>query len=449
MKKALLTLVAMVLVGLTYYFTVGSKQITEEIKKEVNREIVSLKSAGFDIKTKQINSSKEHFEIDFNDTQKITQYLIESGIKDVDRELLEFLKGMVIGVDIEYNPSPTKAVAMDIYPIKLPTLFYLSLQESNDTKTKEKIDKLLKEKALLAHIEINKLVTAFDGYLKDINIDNEFRLVGFKFNGNFENDTIKNVNQIIEKMELDIPKENTYFGIFDFNAKIQNPLKEINRETDFTLKSFKIKSREKDNKLYTVDIKGVSGVSKDIQKDNKKNLLDSISKTKISQIDILEEQNFILGLKDIDIDFEIKNLDIKLVQELDSASKSGANSEVEIVRVIKSLADSNFHIEVPKVSISKIVYNKREFEGFNLKASFFIDKPADGLALESNPDKILNLLNLKLTIEASNELVSLISNNPQAMVLMMVLQPVDKNGKKVYDMEFTQGTLKVNGRPLL
>ncbi len=43
MKKALLTSLAMVLVGVLYYFTVGSRQITEEIKDGINSQIVTSK----------------------------------------------------------------------------------------------------------------------------------------------------------------------------------------------------------------------------------------------------------------------------------------------------------------------------------------------------------------------------------------------------------------------
>jgi len=447
MKKTLLTLGAIILAGIFYYFTIGSKQITEEIKKEVNREIVSLKSNGFNIKTQKINNSKEHFEIDFNDTKMITEYLTQKGIKNIDTELLEFLKGMIIGVDIEYNPSPTKAVAMDIYPIKLPTLFYLSLQDKNDTKTQTQIDKILKNREFLTHIEINKLATAFDGYVKDINIENELKVVGFKFDGDLEKDTIKSINQTIEKMELDIPDENIYFGIFNFKANIKNPLKEINSETEFALKNLKIKNSE-NGKMQTLNIKDVTGVSKDIQ--TKGALVNSISKTKIAEVDIIENQNYLLGLKGMDIDFEVKNLNLKVVQEFEKLSNSdNSQSTQELIRVLKKLAEDNFKIEIPKFSISKIVYNKQEIEGFDLNASFFINKSSTNLANLQNPNEIINLLGAKLNIKASNELVSLISSNPQAMVLMMILQPIDKNGKKIYNIEFTQGTLKINGKPFL
>jgi len=92
----------------------------------------TLKSNGFEIQKEEIDSSREHFEIDFNDTERIANYLISRGVKDVDIESINIMRGMVIGLDMEYNPSPTKAIAVDIYPIKLPDIIDIALRDSGD-----------------------------------------------------------------------------------------------------------------------------------------------------------------------------------------------------------------------------------------------------------------------------------------------------------------------------
>jgi len=61
---------------------------------------------------------------------------------------------------------------------------------------------------------------------------------------------------------------------------------------------------------------------------------------------------------------------------------------------------------------------------------------------------LLNTLIVNLNIEASNELVSFLSTNPNIMVLMMILTPVDKNGKKAYSIELINGEFKVNGNSI-
>ncbi len=74
---------------------------------------------------------------------------------------------MVIGLDMEYNPSPTKAIAVDIYPIKLPDIIDIALRDSGDESAIDRVKSMLSNRAVLIHIEVNKLATAFDGYLKD------------------------------------------------------------------------------------------------------------------------------------------------------------------------------------------------------------------------------------------------------------------------------------------
>ncbi len=62
--------------------------------------------------------------------------------------------------------------------------------------------------------------------------------------------------------------------------------------------------------------------------------------------------------------------------------------------------------------------------------------------------RFVNTLIVNLNIEASNELVSFLSTNPNIMVLMMILTPVDKNGKKAYSIELINGEFKVNGNSI-
>ncbi len=120
----------------------------------------------------------------------------------------------------------------------------------------------------------------------------------------------------------------------------------------------------------------------------------------------------------------------------------GFNSSDTILSIVNRLADSNFHIDIPNISISTIKYDNQEIDGFKLKLKSSLDSSKSGsLTLEN----ITDILNLKLNIELSNELLSVISSNMNAIVMMMILQPMDVNGKKVYDIELRGGELKVNG----
>ncbi len=75
------------------------------------------------------------------------------------------LKGAILGVDIAYNPSPTKAVVMDIYPIKLPTDLDV-FAKSGENEFLSEIDDMLQKREILAHLEIINLGKwHFDGFI--------------------------------------------------------------------------------------------------------------------------------------------------------------------------------------------------------------------------------------------------------------------------------------------
>jgi len=116
---------------------------------------------------------------------------------------------------------------------------------------------------------------------------------------------------------------------------------------------------------------------------------------------------------------------------------------------LKKIVSSDISIDIPNISIEEIIKDGKSIKGFKLKASTTVDKNFDFKQIENNPLAINSLFNAKVNIEASSEFISLISSDPRAMVMMMVLQPIDKNGKKYYDIEFSKGSLKINGKPFM
>jgi len=441
MKKTLFATIAIILVGLFYYFTIGSQKITEAIKKEVNREVIALKKSGFNIKTAKVDNSKEHFEIDFNDTKKIVEYLRQKGIKSIDQEeALLLLQGAVLGVDIEYNPSPTKAIAMDIYPIRFPLIFYVLFQ-GEDNSTIKKLEEITKNKELLAHIEVNKLATAFEGYLKDFKIDNRFEFRGFKFNGGLEKEKIKSINYNIDHLYFYNMEDNLKIEVSNLILNINNPFDEFNRESRFNIGEFRVIDLL-NQKEYIA--KNIIGKTEDTQKNS--SLLDSLMDVKISRLDILDKKsNREVKFEEIKTEVYTKNLDIKLIEKLNSIQDS-KDIKGELINIYKKLASDEFKIEIPNISVSSITINKRKLKGFRINATLYINKDIK----EASSGDITKLFNVKLKIKASNELVSAIStSNPHAMVLMMLFQPKDENGTKVYDIEVKSGNFFINGRALL
>jgi hypothetical protein len=78
-----------------------------------------------------------------------------------------------------------------------------------------------------------------------------------------------------------------------------------------------------------------------------------------------------------------------------------------------------------------------------------IDKSFDINAASQNPLAVLNALNTKTNISVSTELFALIAQEPRAMMVLMLMPPVEKEGKKIYEIEFIKGKLTVNGTPMM
>ena len=119
MKKSGFGIIGLVLVAAIYYFTAGSTQVTEELKKQVNNELTTLQQNGFGVKDREIKENAEHFIISFDDPTKITSYLSSRGAQ-VNQEDILLFKGLKIGVDAQYLNDSYSALSLDIYPVGLP-----------------------------------------------------------------------------------------------------------------------------------------------------------------------------------------------------------------------------------------------------------------------------------------------------------------------------------------
>jgi len=446
MKKIALAFVALIIIFVIYYITIGSKQLTVEIKKEVNRELVQLKGSGIGINEQNLSTEKQKILLTFQDTDKITTYLNKQGLQ-LKRNDIEILKGMQIGIDIEYNPNTSDAVAMDIYPIKLPISFYQNI-DKNDNSIVE-LEKMIKDKLLVIHVNINKLLSSFDGYVKDI--DREFKdngttahLVtkGFNFDGTINDKKIEDIKETIETISYQVDNQ-LNININGLTANVQNSDKSLYNNIEYSIKSLDIMNKIK--KPFSIKINDISGISQDKLKAN---LLDSESKVKISSIDFTQNGKKTI-LSSIIMDTLVKNINKKALDKLQKLSSKDIDNN-EIMPILKEILKDDISIDIPNISIAKITSDGKSFDGFKIKALIKTDKNFDWKSLDNNPLAVSNLFDAKVNIEASNEFINLISSaNPQVMVIMMVLQPVEKNGKKYYDIEFSKGELKINGKPFM
>jgi len=448
MKKIGLAFLALVLVFIIYYMTTGSQQIKGEMKQEIKKELVALKSYGFEVKEQNLSKDKQHIVLSFKDTDKIFNYLKEKNLNEITKADIEIFKGMEIAMDIEYMPSVKYAVSMDIYPLRLPDIFYQDITTPKERKILEELDKMIKDKVFLVHININKLLNAFDGYLKDIDRkitqDGEslhLLTKGFKFNG-----TIKDENKIDDITEtlnvFAIKLENQLdINLSDSKYSVNNFYDTYNQTIDYSIKSFNFVNKP----ALAINLQDMAGISKE---ELKGKLIDASHHLKIALAN-LDDKGDKIQFKNISIASKTKNINKDVLEKLqDILARDDKNSMNEIFPLMKELIKNDIAVEISDISIEKIIKDGKEFDGFKIKGIFDTEKNVD-LQSINNPESLLNILHAKIEIEASNEFVNYLSKNPQMVIMMMLIQPVDKNGKKYYDIEFTKGTLKINGKPFM
>ena len=445
MKKIGLGLITVILVAVIYYFTAGSEQITQEIKAQVNSELATLEQNGFAIQEREIKKSEEHFIISFDDPQKIVAFFATQGAK-MKLEDASALKGLRIGVDAKYLNDAYSALSLDIYPLNLPTSITELDMDKEDKLVIEQLTKMLEKRGVLVHVDFNKLLSSFKGHVKDIHEtlqgENEvkFNMEGVTFEGDIEKGKISRLDQKLKRITFEAKDEaHVEFSELKTNYKRTGP-NSYDSSSGYSVKNILLTGIN-DNSKVIVSIDDMSG---DSITSIKNDLAQSSIKATASKVKFEANGEKSL-LEGITFNFNIKNLDMLALKKLE---KSDVNNEAEINRLVQELISKGVSMEIPTFEIKKIEAKGKKMEGFTLTAHADIDKSLDLAALQANPMVAMNAVNTKTKITLSSGIFSLIAQDPRAMMFMMLIQPQEINGEKVYEVELKNGSLSVNGKPM-
>jgi len=443
MKKIGLGLITIILVAVIYYFTAGSEQITQEIKAQVNSELATLEQNGFAIQEREIKKSEEHFIISFDDPKKIVAFFATQGAK-MNLEDASALKGLRIGVDAKYLNDAYSALSLDIYPLNLPTSITELDMDKEDKIVIEQLTKMLEKKGVLIHVDFNKLLSSFKGHVKDIREtlqgENEvrFNMEGVTFEGDIEKGKISRLDQKLKRITFESKDEaHVKFSELKTNYKRTGP-NSYDSSSGYSVKNILLTGIN-DNSKVIVSVDDMSG---DSITSIKNDLVQSSIKATASKVKFEANGEKSL-LEGITFNFNIKNLDMLALKKLE---KSDVNNEAEINRLVQELISKGVSMEIPTFEIKKIEAEGKKMEGFTLTAHADIDKSLDLAALQANPMVAMNAVNTKTKITLSSGIFSLIAQDPRAMMFMMLIQPQEINGKKVYEVEIKNGSLSVNGK---
>jgi hypothetical protein len=318
MRKSGFGVIGLVIVAAIYYFTTGSAQVTQEIKKQVNTELTTLQQNGFGIKEREVKETEEHFVVSFDDPTKISNYLSSQGTQVTQEDILAF-KGMKIGVEVKYLNDSYSALSVDIYPVKLPESIMQEIEEE-DKAAAERIKKMIAAKTLLVHLDFNKLLSGFKGHIKDIHetFEEEEKITfisqGFKFEGDIENEKVKTVRQTLKLFSVEAGQELTMkLSNLTSSYTLTGP-SPYDSKSNYSVEKIEIQEKPKFSMLMkNLNINALSSVKND--------LLTSSIISKADEIETTEGQQR-YKMDDILFDFKIDNLDIASFEALQSVDEN-------------------------------------------------------------------------------------------------------------------------------
>ncbi len=438
MKKILILLAVLLIGGAGYYFGFGAEKATDILKSRVNTELETLQKNGFEIQDRKIETEKEHFVLHYSDPIKISHYLKSKNV-DLSLEDAQAFKGLKVGVDLAYLDGAYSAVSADLYPVALPP----SVLQEADEEERKVMEKIIEEKLFLAHIDINKLFSAFKGNLKDIDTTFEsedpltLKSKGFTFAGTFNDKLLTSSSSAIKNLSI-----STKSGIKLLIEDLSGDYEQSGKSTYDFDSEYRVK------KILLYDETTLGATIKDFT-------LASSGKAK----DDLTSSNFSLHIKSADINeprgkhlFEdlvgktsLENLSISAIDKMGQLDENDTKGFDE---ALKELFAKDITLKVDELSAKKVREGDtgKMIDGFSINSIVKFKKITNFKQLEKNPFALLDVIDATMHMEFSDALYLTLQKRPELALAMLLFSPVSKNGKMIFDVEYKNSKLKINGK---
>jgi hypothetical protein len=443
-KKIGLGLFGVIAMATIYYFTAGSKQLTIQMKEQVNAEIATLQTQGFGVEGREVSEKNEHFVISLDEPQKVASYLTAEGAQ-VSVQDIAALKGFKIGIDVTYLADAYSAASFDMYPVALPTALTTANMDEDEKKALAQIEKMIEKKTFLIHVDVNKLGTGFKGYMKDINEVIEGKepialtMTALKFTGDLKDDKIKGVKQTLKNFTMKDASDAINIQVNNLTSNyVLTGSTKYDYTTGYTIEEILVTAKD-EFKL------SINDMTMDSTSKVKNNLASITAQTEIKSIHFSEGQKN-STLETLIFDMKADNFDMKAIEKLENIDP---NNEKELLATFQELISKGIHFEIPNFSVKNLEFENQKLDGFTFTSSFDIDKSLDLASLEKNPMAAISAMDANINLTLSNQLFGLLAQQPQAVMAMMMIQPKDVNGNKVYTVELKDGKLSVNGKPMI
>jgi hypothetical protein len=281
--------------------------------------------------------------------------------------------------------------------------------------------------------------------MKDINevIDGEhtitIKMTALKFNGDLKDDKLSAVTQTLKNVTIkgDNDALNIQLNNLKSNYAITGDTK-YDYTTGYTIEEMLVTAKD-EFKL------SVNSMTMDSTSKVNNNLASITAQTEIDSIHFTEGQKT-SALKTLIFDMKADNFDMAAIEKLETINP---NNEKELLATFQQLISKGVRLEIPNFSVKNLEFENQKLDGFKLTSSFDIDKTLDLATLEQNPMAAIGAMNANINLTLSEQLFGFIAKQPQAVMVMMMIQPKDVNGDKVYTVELKDGKLSVNGKPMI
>jgi hypothetical protein len=330
---------------------------------------------------------------------------------------------------------------MELYPKAIPNSAVATLK-LEDPKLLSKIEKIINNKTLLIHIDFNKILTGFKGYLKDINetfeaedkTSMQLLTKNITFEGSIKDEKLKSLTQNIENISLLVNKDlNLTLSSLEANY-ILDTNSNYNTHSSYKLKEIMVNAKD----ILSLNISNINGTS---ITSLKKKLLDSSIKGSIEDIYYKKHQKK-YRFKKSTYNMELNKLDIEAFEQLQKVNTENHNI---VNKLSQKILSKGLELNISKLSSSEVFLNNQNMGNFNIKAYASINKSFKIKNNQENIFKLLKALNIKTHIVASSGLFSTLVEDPSVLLVLMLFPPKEKNGQKIYDISYKNGKLTVNG----
>jgi len=460
MKKSII-LVVFILIAIVILPIVGNSVM----KEEIDNRLVELKAFGLqsqkDEETSSYLNTSRHFEFILKDAKKFITYINQYSDQQIPPYVDAMLEGAVIGADIEYSNLPfAKALTVEIYPLTMS----LSMQESlkvDNLDFYKYVKAFLNSKGVLYHIDYNLLNEDFKGYIKDIDesfttedkTELKLKIKDALFDGN---------GKLIAPNRISSKLKELNFSILDEKLNATFTLSKLSSSSTFESKTTYLSSA--DVKEFEVKITGTEDdfnlSAKNIRINASSNTqgekAEINSKSSIKEIS-LNSKTLTFDMKEFNFDIALSEIDKKSFEEFRvisassdiSTSPASLDMEEKLRNALIRLVSKGLVLNVADFSLKNITIDKKEdLKGFVFKSNIRVKEDAI-LVQKMKMSPLLAITNLELVsnIKLSDEIyLKLTEANPMTSIVEKYAKR--EKGNVLFDINFVDGKVTVNGTPL-